>query len=241
MKKAILTAIMIFASACGVNVVQVQSQSAASTGWHNENGQIVTTEHGHNGGTATAVSVSGYESGEIEPQTRIAEDVVAYGPTSYRKAQCYTDAEAGDLVTVSTLRGPIRTSVVEVGYRTVVLRRKLRHGDSGSPVTKRGCVIGVAHSVSSDGTTVIRIREPRGENCAAGVVLISNNGARRMHNAGVAKLSKVFATGLDCDGSPASGPGGSQAYILNDVGYFKVLHQQLISRENHRIKVNPIR
>ncbi|MEJ2023408.1 MAG: hypothetical protein P8Y00_00020 [Deltaproteobacteria bacterium] len=118
----------------------------------------MTTEHGHNGSSATVVSASGYQSGELEPQTRIAEDVVAYGPTSYREARCYTDAEPGDLVTVSTLRGPIRTSVVEVGYRTVVLSRKLMHGDSGSPVTKRGCIIGVAQSVSDDGTTVARIR-----------------------------------------------------------------------------------
>lgn len=156
--KAILASILLSASACGVNVVQVQSQSAASTGWHNEYGQVVTTEHGHNGSSATVVSASGYQSGELEPQTRIAEDVVAYGPTSYREARCYTDAEPGDLVTVSTLRGPIRTSVVEVGYRTVVLSRKLMHGDSGSPVTKRGCIIGVAQSVSDDGTTVARIR-----------------------------------------------------------------------------------
>lgn len=158
MTKTIFAAILLSASACGVNVVQVQSKSAASTGWHNEHGQVVTTEHGHNGDAARTVSDLGYESGELEPQTRIAGDVVAYGPTSYRKQPCYTDAEVGDMVTVSTLRGPIRTSVTEVGYRTVILRRKLRHGDSGSPVTKRGCIIGVAQSVSDDGTTVARIR-----------------------------------------------------------------------------------
>jgi len=156
--KTILTAILLSASACGVNVVQVQSKSAASTGWYNENGQVVTTEHGHNSDVANVVSVAGYKSGELEPQTRIAEDVVAYGPTSYHKRRCYTSAEAGDMVAVSTLRGPVRTSVVWVGYRTVMLKRKLKPGDSGSPVSKRGCVIGVAQSVSSDGTTVARIR-----------------------------------------------------------------------------------
>ena len=159
--KTILTAILLSASACGVNVVQVQSKSAASTGWYNENGQVVTTEHGHNGDIATAVSVAGYESSELEPQTRIAEDVIAYGPTSHHKRRCYTSAEIGDMVTVSTLRGPIRTSVTKVGYRTVTLRRKLKPGDSGSPVTKRGCIVGVAQSVSDDGTTVARIRYPR--------------------------------------------------------------------------------
>ena len=82
MKKTILTAILLSASACGVNVVQVQSRNAASTGWYNENGQVVTTEHGHNGDVAKAVSRAGYKSGELEPQTRIAEDVVAYGPNS---------------------------------------------------------------------------------------------------------------------------------------------------------------
>ena len=158
MTKTVLAAILISTSACGVNVVQVQSKSAASTGWYNENGQVVTTEHGHNGDVAKVVSVTGYKSSELEPQTRIAEDVVAYGPTSYHKRRCYADAEAGDMVTVSTLRGPVRTSVTKVGYRTVTLRRKLLPGDSGSPVTKRGCVIGVAQSVSSDGTTVARIR-----------------------------------------------------------------------------------
>ena len=156
--KTILTAILLSASACGVNVVQVQSKSAASTGWHNKYGQVVTTEHGHDGVVARAVSDLGYESGDLEPQTRIAEDVVAYGPTPYHKRRCYTDAEVGDMVTVSTLRGPIRTSVIDVGYRTVILRRKLMPGDSGSPVTRRGCIIGVAQSVSDDGTTVARIR-----------------------------------------------------------------------------------
>ena len=156
--KTIFPAILLSASACGVNVVQVQSKSAASTGWYDENGQVVTTEHGHNDGVAKVVSVTGYESGELEPQTRIAEDVVAYGPKSYHKRRCYADAEAGDLVTVSTLRGPVRTSVIGVGYRTVTLKRKLKPGDSGSPVTKKGCIIGVAQSVSDDGTTVARIR-----------------------------------------------------------------------------------
>jgi hypothetical protein len=161
MKTAILTAILLFASSCaGVNVVQVRSENAASTGWHNGNGQIVTTEHGHNGGSVKVVSAAGYEGRELEPQTRVAEDVMAFGPTSYHKAQCYTDAEPGDLVTVSTLRGPIRTSVVEVGYHTVTLRRKLKHGDSGSPVTRRGCIVGVAQAVTPDGRTiVVRVKE----------------------------------------------------------------------------------
>lgn len=157
MKTIIATALFCM-SCAGVNVVQVQSENAASTGWHNEHGQVVTTEHDHDGDVAHVVSDLGYESGELEPQTRIAEDVVAYGPTSYHKLRCYTDAQAGDIVTVSTLRGPIRTSVVEVGYRMLTLKRKLRPGDSGSPVTRRGCIIGVAQSVSPDGTTVARIR-----------------------------------------------------------------------------------
>ena len=156
--KTILISILLSASACGVNVVQVQSKSAASTGWYDENGQVVTTDHGHDGGVAKVVSVTGYKSGELEPQTRIAEDVVAYGPTSYHKRRCYTDAEAGDLVTVSTLRGPIRTSVVEINYYTVVLKRKFLPGDSGSPVTRRGCIVGVAQSVTEDRTIVVKVR-----------------------------------------------------------------------------------
>jgi len=156
MKKTILTAIMLFASSCaGVNVVQVRSENAASTGWYDENGQVVTTEHGHGDAIVKAVSKSGHESGELMPLMRLADDVMAYGPTSHKEKRCYTEAKIGDLVTVSTLRGPIRTSVVESNYYTVVLERKLLPGDSGSPVTRRGCIVGVAQSVTDDGRTIV--------------------------------------------------------------------------------------
>ena len=83
--------------------------------------------------------------------------------------------------------------------------------------------------------------EPRGKNRKTGIVLISKNGARRIHSAGITKLSKVFTIGLDCDGSPSSGPCGDPVYVLKDVGYFKEIYQQLTAYENHRIQVNPIR
>ena len=156
--KKVLASILLSVSACGVNVVQVQSENAASTGWYDENGQVVTTEHGHGDSIVKAVSQNGYESGELMPQIRLAEDVMAYGPTSHKEKRCYTDAEVGDLVTVSTLRGPIRTSVVESDYYTVVLKRKLLPGDSGSPVTRRGCIVGVAQSVTVDRTIVVKVR-----------------------------------------------------------------------------------
>lgn len=156
--KTIIATALICMSCAGVNVVQVQSEKAASTGWYYENGQVVTTEHGHGDSIVKAVSQNGYESGELMPQIRLAEDVMSYGPTSHKEKRCYTDAEAGDLVTVSTLRGPIRTSVVESNYYAVVLKRKLLPGDSGSPVTKRGCIIGVAQSVTVDRTIVVKVR-----------------------------------------------------------------------------------
>jgi hypothetical protein len=160
MKKIVLTAILLFSSACGVNVVQVRSENAASTGWYDENGQVVTTEHGHGDAIVKAVSKNGYESGELMPLMRLAEDVMAYCPTSHKEKRCYTDAEVGDLVTVSTLRGPVRTSVVESNYYKILLKRKLLPGDSGSPVTRRGCIVGVAQSVTDDGRTiVVRVKE----------------------------------------------------------------------------------
>ena len=158
MMKTVIATALICASCAGVNVVQVQSEKAASTGWYDENGQVVTTEHGHGDSIIKAVSKNGYESGELMPQIRLAEDVMAYGTTSHKEKRCYTEAKIGDLVTVSTLRGPIRTSVVESDYYTVVLKRKLLPGDSGSPVTKRGCIIGVAQSVTVDRTIVVKVR-----------------------------------------------------------------------------------
>jgi hypothetical protein len=153
--KTIIATALICMSCSGVNVVQVQSEKSASTGWYDENGQVVTTEHGHGDAIVKAVSKNGYESGEIMPQIRLAEDVIAYGQTSHKEERCYTDAGVGDMVTVSTLRGPVRTSVVEINYYKILLKRKLLPGDSGSPVTKRGCVIGVAKAVTPDGRTIV--------------------------------------------------------------------------------------
>ena len=83
---------------------------------------------------------------------------------------------------------------------------------------------------------------PRGKNRKTGVVLISDNGIRRMRDAGLPKLRRTFEIGLDCQGHLISGlQCGSPVYIIRDIGSFKEMYQQLMAYENHRIQVNPIR
>ena len=165
MRKILLLLFIVTLSGCGVNVLEVcgEESESCSTGWYDHNGDVVTTAHGKlEDESVTIRSQQGFEQKGLDKHTVVAYDVVAYETDrSYRPRVCYRDAEVGDAVTVSTRNGTIRTSIIKKGLDTYMIEKKLKKGDSGSPVTYRGCIIGVVRLRNDRGTLIVALRKER--------------------------------------------------------------------------------
>jgi len=122
---------------------------------------VVTTEHGFdNGEFVTVESQWRYTEEDLVSRESVAFDVVAYHTYGvYRPKVCYGAVSDGDYVTVSTLYGPVRARIVAVESTAFFLNKVLYEGDSGSPVTRRGCVVGVVRARTRRGALVVRVSE----------------------------------------------------------------------------------
>lgn len=141
----------------GLNPVQVCSEQC-QTGWYDAEGNLVTADHGLGDGDVVVTSTLGYRyDGPAEP-IAVAHDVVTLRlAEEWPQDVCYATADPGDRVTVSTLYGPVRARVVASGLATLTIDKQLKPGDSGAPVTRRGCVVGVVRARTSTGTLIVRL------------------------------------------------------------------------------------
>jgi hypothetical protein len=158
-----------------MNIVKICSQRHCSTGFYNETGEIQTTRHGFVEGEDIDISTAmGYEEhgpGDSravtttmlhDPAVHIGvRDALAFtGLSRYPQPTCYAEADVGEWVTVSTHHGPVRTKVAKKGLVTYHLnKRHIQRGDSGSPVTRRGCLVGMIRKSTSEGILVVAIRK----------------------------------------------------------------------------------
>jgi hypothetical protein len=154
--------VLIFAlilSGCGsLNTVEICSGVHCATGYFDESGHAVTVAHGFADGAGADVRAAGGYSahGQIRfdgPDTAEIDAV-----TTAPQKMCRTSVRAGDWVTVSTLYGPVRARVASTAPNGFIVRATLRHGDSGAPVTRRGCLAGFVHGLAPGGGSVILTR-----------------------------------------------------------------------------------
>ena len=176
--KSIMMCVMMCAmlGCAGMNVMKVCSnEEHCSTGFYNETGELQTTRHGFVEGEdidiSTAMEYDEHGPGDSRVVTTAmlhdptvlveAHDVLALtGLSRYPQSICYSEADIGEWVTVSTYHGPVRTKVVKKGLVTYHLKkRSLQRGDSGSPVTRRGCLVGMIRKSTSEGVLVVAIRK----------------------------------------------------------------------------------
>jgi len=144
---------------CGINVVEICSPANCSTGWYDGSGNVVTTKHGHDG-AMTVRSVNGFTENDISFLSNVAYDVAVYSvKTTNQSKVCYRSASVGTRVVISTLSGVVIGRVLAVGSDTYRIDAEVENGDSGAPVTRRGCVIGVVRARSPKGVLVVRIRK----------------------------------------------------------------------------------
>lgn len=175
--KSIMMCVMmcVMVGCAGMNIVKVCSQRHCSTGFYNEAGEIQTTRHGFVEGEdidiSTAMEYEEHGPGDSrvvttamlhDPTVHVeAHDVLAFTWISrHPQSVCYEEVDVGEWVTVSTHHGPVRTKVVKKGLVTYHLnKRSLHRGDSGSPVTRRGCLVGMIRKSTSEGVLVVAIRK----------------------------------------------------------------------------------
>lgn len=146
---------------CGVNTVEIcNDEGSCSTGWYDHNGNIVTTAHGFDEDDLLhATSPTGYEARGLQRLRALGPDVVVYQTDgTYKPKVCYAEVEVGDRVTVSTASGIVRTKIRSKGMAVYYLDAIMKPGDSGSPVTSWGCIVGVVRAKTKKGTLVSAIR-----------------------------------------------------------------------------------
>lgn len=147
---------MFLTSCAGINTVQVCAGDQCATGYYDDSGDVVTAAHSFEDEAPAVVSGrGGYE----------ARGVVTVEPNDtakvrtgwmYQDRQCYATAAKGDRVTVSTLYGPVRARVKSAHPNGYVISAKMLHGDSGSPVSRRGCIVGFVHGLGFNGTVILK-------------------------------------------------------------------------------------
>jgi hypothetical protein len=175
--KSIMMCVMmcVIVGCAGMNVVKVCSQRHCSTGFYNEAGEIQTTRHGFVEGEDIDISIAMEYEEHGHGDSRVVTTAMLHDPAGHVEAHdvlaftglsrnpqyiCYEEVGVGEWVTVSTHHGPVRTKVVEKGLVTYHLsKRSLQSGDSGSPVTRRGCLVGMVRASIKEGVLVVAIRK----------------------------------------------------------------------------------
>ena len=144
----------IVAASCGANVVRVCGPGACATGYHHSNGAILTAAHAVDADADVSIRApGGYRSRgrvvRVDGSRDLAVVEYDYGHSS--SAMACPPVEAGQLVTVSTMRGPVRTRIVAAAPNGYIIDAVMSPGDSGAPVSRRGCVIGAVHGIDDAG------------------------------------------------------------------------------------------
>jgi hypothetical protein len=156
--KSLILIVTLSAGCAGVNTAEVCSAGQCATGYYDESGNVVTAGHPFvNGAEAEVRGLGGYvDRGTVA--TRENDTAEIRVARKFPRAVCYSSARTGEAVTVSTSYGPIRTRVARVAPNGYVLAATLRPGNSGAPVTRRGCVVGFIHGLANGGGTVALLR-----------------------------------------------------------------------------------
>jgi hypothetical protein len=148
-------------SCASVNAVRVCSSEKCATAWYDEDGLVVTAAHAFSVGEEIDVeSPVGYTDRSTVIEHAGIDTAYAIGEP-YRPGRCYDDAKVGDLVTVSVWNGIARRQVTDIRPWGYVLSGKLDRGDSGAPVTRRGCIIGMYYGDSELGSIVVKTPKNR--------------------------------------------------------------------------------
>lgn len=158
MKTIITILISVIVSSCvEVNALRVCSDRKCATGWYDENGYVVTAANAFTVGEEIDIeSHVGYTDRATVVRHDGIDMALAIGEP-YRPGRCYDDAKIGDWVTVSVWKGVARRQITDIRAWGYVLSGKLDRGDSGAPVTRRGCIIGMYYGESSSlGSIVVR-------------------------------------------------------------------------------------